>query len=121
MSRFCLWLKQNDIYERVYSAVEEEGREFRRESNDLSVSPRIARALHAADPNFRDERDVRAALRDQFPKPADITTDEFVDAVQDTLAPDGAMPATAIILDDVQQYIGEDSGRSYVVQEVVEA
>ena len=121
MARFCLWLKQNDIYERVCSAVEEEGREFRRELNDLYVSPRIARALLAADPNFRHERDVRAALRDQFPKPTDITTDEFVDAVQDTLAPDGAMPATAIILDEVQQYIGEDSGRSYVVQEVVEA
>ena len=121
LARFCLWLKQNDIYQRVCRAVEAEGREFRRELNDLYVSPRIARALLAADPNFRDERDVRAALRDQFPRPEDITNDEFVDAVQDTLAPDGAMPATAIILDEVQQYVGENSGRSYDVQEVVEA
>ena len=121
LARFCLWLKQNDIYQRVCGAVEAEGRAFRRELNDLYVSPRIARALLAADPNFRDERDVRAALRDQFPKPEDITNDEFVDAVQDTLATDGAMPATAIILDEVQQYVGENSGRSYDVQEVVEA
>jgi hypothetical protein len=31
------------------------------------------------------------------------------------------MPCTVIILDEVQQYIGDDSSRSYVVQEVVEA
>ena len=59
-------------------------------------------------------------LRGQFPK-ADITTDQFVDALQEALAAGGALPATAIILDEVQQYIGEDTNRSYIVQEVVEA
>ena len=97
-------------------------REFRRELNDLYVSPLIARALLAADPGFAgSERDARAALRAQFPRPADVTTDEFTGAVEEALAPDGEMPATAVILDEVQQYIGEDTGRSYVVQEVVEA
>ena len=97
-------------------------REFRRELNDLYVSPLIARALLAADPGFAGgERDARAALRTQFPRPADVTTDEFTGAIEEALAPDGEMPATAVILDEVQQYIGEDTGRSYVVQEVVEA
>ena len=31
------------------------------------------------------------------------------------------MPATVVILDEVQQFIGDDTGRSYVVQEIVEA
>ena len=99
----------------------------------MYVSPLIARGLLAADANFAgnekdaraqfadNEKDARAALRAQFPKPRDITTDEFVAALQDTLAPDGEMPCTVIILDEVQQYIGDDTGRSYVVQEVVEA
>ena len=121
-ARFCLWLRTNGVYDQVRDAVQAAGREFRRELNDLYVSPVIARALLAADPGFaRDERDVRAALRDQFPRPADVTTDQFVDALQEALAPGGALPATAVILDEVQQYIGEDTGRSYVVQEVVEA
>ena len=38
-ARFCLWLKKNDIYDQVCAAVEAEGREFRRELNDLYVSP----------------------------------------------------------------------------------
>ena len=101
--------------------IEAAEREFRRELNDLYVSPLIARALLAADPHFAgSEKDARAALRTQFPRPADVTTDECAGALQDALAPGGEMPCTAIILDEVQQYIGEDTGRSYVVQEVVE-
>ena len=104
------------------AAVEAADREFRRELNDLYVSPLIARALLAADPHFAgSEKDARAALRAQFPRPADITTDECIGALKDTLAPGGEMPCTVVILDEVQQYIGEDTGRSYVVQEVVEA
>jgi len=121
-ARFCLWLKKNGIYEQVRAAVEAGGRDFRRELNDMYVSPLIAKGLLAADPNFAgNEKDARAALRAQFPKPKDITTDEFVTVLQDTLAPDGEMPCTVIILDEVQQYIGDDTSRSYVVQEVVEA
>ena len=145
-ARFCLWLRKNGIYEQVRDAiatarrgsrpgtepapgagrdhdtVEAADREFRRELNDLYVSPLIARALLAADPHFAgSEKDARAALRAQFPRPADITTDECIGALKDTLAPGGEMPCTVVILDEVQQYIGEDTGRSYVVQEVVEA
>ena len=121
-ARFCLWLKKNGIYDRVGAAIEEQGRNFRRELNDLYVSPLIARALLAADPSFADtEKEARRALRSQFPKPKDITNDEFVAALQDSLAPVGEMPGTVVILDEVQQYIGDDTGRSYVVQEIVEA
>ena len=121
-ARFCLWLKKNGIYEQVYAAVEAENRNFRRELNDMYVSPLIARALLAVDLNFANsEKDAREALRAQFPKPKDITNDELVAALQDTLAPEGEMPCTVIILDEVQQYIGDDTGRSYLVQEVVEA
>lgn len=120
-ARFCLWLRKNDIYDRVCAAVEAQGRDFRRELNDLYVSPLIAKALFSVDSNFAtNEKEVRAALRAQFPKPKDITTEEFASALQDTLAPNGDVPCTVIILDEVQQYIGDDTGRSYVVQEVVE-
>ena len=121
-ARFCLWLKKNGIYDRVRGALEEQGRDFRGELNDLYVSPLIAGALLAADPTFAgSEKEARQALRKQFPKPADITDNEFVSALQDSLAPGGGMPGTVIILDEVQQYIGDDTSRSYVVQEIVEA
>ncbi len=121
-ARFCIWLRKNDIYDQVCATVEAQGRNFRRELNDMYVSPLIAKALLGADPSFAgSEKDARAALRAQFPKPKDITTDEFTTALQDALAPEGETPCAVIILDEVQQYIGDDTSRSYVVQEVVEA
>ena len=121
-ARFCLWLKKNSIYEPVVKEIEEAGRDFYRELNDLYASPLIARAVIKSVPDFAmDEREAKVIFRENFSRPKDITNDEFVGAVQDTLAPDGNMPCTVIILDEVQQYIGENTSRSYIVQEVVEA
>lgn len=121
-ARFVLWLKRNAIYDQVSAGVEAAGREFLRELNDLYVSPLIAKELLAADPDFApNEREARAALRSQFPNDKDISNEELVAVLQDVLAPEGKMPCTVVVLDEVQQYIGEDTSRSYVVQEVVEA
>jgi polyhydroxyalkanoate synthesis regulator phasin len=121
-ARFCLWLRKNGIYDQVCSDVEAAGRNFRKELNDLYVSPVIAKALLKADPSFAsDEPGAKASLRAQFAKPKDISNEEFVLAVQDVLMVDGKMPCTVVILDEVQQYIGDDTGRSYTVQEVAEA
>lgn len=119
---FCMWLKKNDIYDQVCSDVEESGRDFRKELSDLYVSPVIAKALLKVDPAFAvSEQEAKKTLREQFPKLKDISTEEFVQAMQDALVTGETTPCTLIILDEVQQYIGDDSNRSYIVQEVVEA
>ena len=121
-ARFCLWLRKNGFHDGVHAALKAEGRSFRRELNDLYASPLIAKALLAVDPSFADsEKAARQVLRTQFPKPKDVTTDEFIAALQDALAPNDEMPGTVVILDEAQQFIGEDTDRSYVVQEIVEA
>ena len=121
-ARFCVWLKKNDLYDKVQKSIEEEGRDFRKELNDFYVSPLITKALLAADSEFAtDEKKAREFLKEQFPRQDDITNDEFVDAVQDALVQDSELPCTVVVLDEVQQYIGDDASRSYVVQEVVEA
>ena len=110
------------MYEQVRAEVEASGRDFRKELNDLYVSPLLAKALLKADPNFAtSEPEAKNALRAQFLKPKDISTEEFVQALQDTLATDGQMPGTVVIFDEVQQYIGDDASRSFIVQEVVES
>ena len=88
-ARFCIWLRKNGLYDQVCAEVEAVGRDFRKELNDLYVSPVIAKALLAADSNFAaDEKEAKGTLRAQFPKPKDISTEEFVQAMQDALAPD---------------------------------
>ncbi|MCS4034947.1 hypothetical protein GGQ02_003358 [Salinibacter ruber] len=49
-----------------------------------------------------------------------MTLDEMVDAIQNALADDGELPCTLVALDEIQQYIGDDSQKTFDIQEVVE-
>jgi len=121
-ARFCLWLQKAGIDAKVRKAVEAAGKDFLRELQDLYVSPVLAKALLAADSDFApDEKQARATLRAQFPVVADVSTAEFISYVREVLADGGQMPATVVVLDEVQLFIGESAQRSTDVQEVAEA
>ena len=121
-ARFCLWLQKAGIYDKVRKAVEAAGKDFLRELQDLYVSPVLAKALLAADSNFApDEKQARATLRAQFPVVTDVSTAEFIGYVREVLTEDGHIPATVIVLDEVQLFIGDSTQRSTDVQEVAES
>lgn len=121
-ARFVLWLKKEGIFERVKARVEEEGDSWKEELEDLYVSSSIARALFEVDSTLgEDVKQVRQLLRDQFPNVKDVTNQQMVDAIYDTLAsPQGEFPLTLIVLDEVQQYISTDPEKAHQVQEMVE-
>ena len=120
-ARFVLFLKKNGYLDVVKQAVEKAGRRFDSELNDLYVSPVLAKALLEADPSFASsEKAVREQIKAQFPRPSDVSDAEMTLAIEETLAADGKLPCTLIVLDEVQQYIGESSDRAYRVQEVAE-
>jgi len=121
-ARFCLWLQKAGIYAKVRKAVEAAGKDFLRELQDLYVSPILAKALLAADSDFApDEKQARATLRAQFPVVADVSTPEFIGYVRDVLADKGQIPATVIVLDEVQLFISDSAQRSTDVMEVAES
>lgn len=123
---FCLWLHSLGHFDKVKAEIEAAGKSFDRELNNLYVSGPIARAVLACEPNFAtNEAEARQALRAQFPpQTSDITTDQFLRTAKDALrlvGKDGRLPCTLLILDEVQQYIGESNDRSVLVTEVAEA
>ena len=122
-ARFCFWLRENGLLDSVRGAVDAAGRGWEGELHNLYVSPVIAKALIAADPTFAaDVRAARQLLFQQFPPPkTDITTDEFVTAAKQVLAPEGEIPPTILVLDEVQQYINEAQDRSATITELAEA
>lgn len=121
-AQFCMWLQRNNIYSQVRRAVEDSGKNFWRELRHLYASPVLAKALLEADPDFAsDLKQVRATILSQFPGVDDITTSEFIQIIRDVLSVDGELPCTAIILDEIQFFIGDSADRSYEVQEVAEA
>jgi len=121
-AQFCMWLQKNGFFERVRAAVETAGKKFLGELHDLYVSPILAKAVLAADPDFAaDLKQARAALRAQFPLVDDISTNEFIRLVREVLSVNGQVPCTVIVLDEIQLFIGNDPGRSTDVMEVAEA
>ena len=122
-ANFCFWLKEQGFYEKVRGAVEESGKEWLKELNNLYVSGLLANAVLACDANFAgDEKEARQTLRDQFPnKSEDITTEEFLGMARNALEVDGELPLTILVLDEVQQYIGDSTDRAVAFTEVTEA
>ena len=118
----CLWLRKTELFDRVKSNVEAAGKDFFKELNDLYVSPLIAKALLAADPNFAsDEKKAKEAIRAQFPRRETLTDDEFIRLMREVLEENGKLPCTVIVLDEMQLYIGDNPQRSLDVQMVAEA
>jgi hypothetical protein len=125
-AQFCLWLHEQGYLDRVKGAVEQAGKVWASELNNLYVSGLIARALRECDPAFAaTEADARKTVREQFPpRTTDITTSEFLTACKRALklvSRDGRLPCTVLVLDEVQQYIGDSNDRSTLVTEVAEA
>lgn len=125
-AQFCLWLHDQGWFDKVKGAVQAAGKQWQSELNNLYVSKHIANALIACDPYFAaTEAEARNTLRAQFPpRNTDITTEEFLTAIKRVLkfvGRDGRAPCTLLVLDEVQQYIGDSNDRSTLVTEVTEA
>lgn len=124
--RFVLWLKQSGFYDGVKTAIEAEGRDFRRELQNLYVSPYIARGLLTVYPEFAgSEADARALIKAQYQSPEDISDEEMLETMEGVLAlqctDPGKIPCALLVLDELQQYIGDNAERTLRVQNVVEA
>jgi len=120
VARFVLWLRENGQLDAVRSQVEKAGRTWHKELNNLWVSPALHQALVDAGLGAS-ASDMSKALAQQFPNVKDITIDDMLQGLRDALEVKGQLPCTLIVLDEVQQFIGDDSDRTSQIQEVVEA
>jgi hypothetical protein len=125
-ARFMIWAREHGHREALSAAAAAAGKSIEAEVHDLYVSPVIARALLEADPSLGDSvKDVRELLVQQFP-PAmqDIGDDDMFAVMEKVLRLQSSsgteLPLTLVILDEMQQYIGEDNEKALAVQNIVE-
>jgi hypothetical protein len=122
VARFVMWLKHEGIYETVRNHVENKGFNWDEELDNFYVAEGLHEALVNAKPNlFSSPASCVETLNNLYPYVQDVSSDDMLKAIRQALTRDGKFPLTLIVLDEVQQYIGEDSQRSIDVQEVVEA
>lgn len=121
LARLVLWLRSEGVDGVVRAHVEAKGKSWEHELQNMYVSPVLAEAIMKAIPSFTSNSEVRQLLKTTFPNVTDISIDEMTGALESALSIDGKFPLSLIVLDEVQQYIGDAAGRTYAVQEVVEA
>jgi hypothetical protein len=123
----ALWLHKEGIYQAVASSVQGSGHDLHRELRNLYVSPHLHRAILEASPDVAQSvQDLPKQLQAQFPaNRGDISDDELFDLVEDVLrlvsTQPGRLPCTLVVLDEMQQYIGQDDARGLTVQHLIEA
>ena len=119
---FLLWLREEGLEEAVKSRVASAGGDFEKELTNLYVSDAIAKAILAERPDFAGKpAEVKLLLQKQFPKVSDISTDDLIEKIKLTLGgKKGKVPCLLIVLDEVQQYIGDSLDRSKAVQDLQE-
>ena len=125
-ARFVIWLRQNGWYDAVRAGVIAASRDFDTEVRNMYVSPILAECLLAAYPSFAESgAAARSQIKSQFPLVPDVSNDEMVATIGDVLALQstipGKVPLTLVVLDELQQWVGDDPSRTSCVQEVVEA
>lgn len=122
VARFVMWLKREGIYDQVRSSVEQNGCDWDEELDNFYVAESLHRALAQTKPKlFASAESCVTTLNNLYPYVEDVSSDDMLKAIQQALTKDGKFPLTLVVLDEVQQYIGEDSQRSIAVQEAVEA
>ena len=121
-AKFLMWLRKNDILEVVKKHIEDEGLDWNEELDDFYVSESLHKALCTVKPNpFSSPSVCLQALIHLYPNISDVSSEDMLKDIEQALKKDGKLPLTLVVLDEVQQYIGEDSQRSIDVQEAVEA
>lgn len=124
-AQVALWLAGNGHLDAVRDHVTASGGDLVEELGEYNLSTLLANAILAADPQFAaSAKDVRAALRSQFPPDTRLfSTDETIALLKKILeyVGSGQIPPSLIVLDEVQQYISGDGGRAMEVQNLVES
>ncbi len=123
----ALWLHEQGAYEAVASILDSSGHEIARELKNMYVSPLLHTAIVDAKPELAaTPQDLAQRLRSQFPAGrSDLSDDELFDVVDAVLrlvsTHPSRLPCTLVVLDEMQQFIGQDNERSLTVQHLIEA
>lgn len=122
VARFEMRLKEVGIYDKVKAHIEANGKEWPKERDHIYNSPLIVDGLLNAWPQFADNAQAaKEQLRAEYKRVTDVSNDEMISSIKDALSVEGKFPLTVILLDEVQQFIGNSTYRAYSIQEVTEA
>jgi len=119
-AKFMLWLRSSGLQAKVEAALEQQNRQLAREVLSLKLSVPLAEALVSAEPQYANAANAQAAIRDQFKDNNSPTIDDALEVVKQIFGAEGRLPCTLLVVDEIQQFIGDKLQRANDVQEIAE-
>jgi hypothetical protein len=122
--KFYHWLKKEEIYDEVQAILGNSGKNLRKEIERIFVSTSLARAVLEVKPEMAEnEAKLLELFRAQFARKDTVGREEFVSTIKEEILPlffGDKIPCTIIVLDEVQQFIGQDANLATDVQFLAE-
>jgi hypothetical protein len=119
-AKFVLWLRSQGIEEKVVASLKQQQKELPREVANLKLSTPLAEALLSADAKYGTAANAQAAIRAEFPDIVSPTMAQALDFIKQVFGKGGKLPFTLLVVDEVQQFIGEKIQRANDLQEIAE-
>lgn len=119
-ARFMLWLRSSGLENTVVAELARRNCNLSDEVVHLNYSVALAEALLAAEPQYGTVANVQEALRTGYPEVASPTIKQSLDFIREVFGVNGSLPCTLLVVDEVQQFIGEKIQRAMDVQEIAE-
>ncbi len=120
-AKFLVHLKRDGKFDAFKKAVEDQGKDFGKELRRLYGSGAMAKAYVQCYDHLKDPSQVGALLRAEYPDVKDVSIDDMLNIIREAISANGKLPCTLLVLDEIQQFIGQDAQTALDVQEVTEA
>lgn len=122
--KFVYWLKKENIYDDVKNILKANGKQLKTEIERVFVSVHLAKAVLEMKPELAsNEANLLELFRAQFERVTTIGREDFIQTIREEILPltyGDKIPCTLIILDEVQQFIGQDGNLAFDVQLLAE-
>jgi hypothetical protein len=119
-AKFILWLRSSGLEKPVAKALKKNNCDLLEEVVNLNYSVPLAEALLSADPKYGTVVNVQEAMRAGFPDITSPTMGQALDFVEQVFGENGKLPCTLLVVDEIQQFIGEKIQRAMDMQEIAE-
>ena len=120
-AKFLIHLKRDGKFDAFKKAIEAQGKDFAKELGHLYTSGAVAKAYVQCHDHLKDPSQVGALLRADYHDVKDVSIDEMLNIIREAISTNGKLPCTLLVLDEIQQFIGQDPAVAHDVQEVTEA
>jgi hypothetical protein len=122
--KFVYWAQQEGILDELKALIEAEGKDFKKEYENLFVSSTLARCLLQLRPEFAEnEAKVKENFKANFKRVDTISREQLIDTIKHEALPmfyGNKIPCTVIVLDEVQQFIGTDGNKTIDIQNLAQ-